>query len=122
MFGSTEEQRERGHGRVRELFADVATGLGPHADLPEGVAIRFDLRGDGGGVFTIRREDGEIGVVPNDAARPDCRLRCTVDDFLDLLQGRLDSRRGFLEGRLEVEGDVGLVLRLERALVRNARG
>jgi len=106
---------------VREVFADVAAGLGPRVDLPEGVAVRFDLRGDGGGIFTIRREGDVLGLVSDDAARPDCRLRCSVDDFLALLEGRLDSRQGFLEGRLDVEGDVGLVLRLERALVRQAQ-
>lgn len=119
MFGSIGEQPELGRRRVRDLFADVAAGLGPHADLPEDVTIRFDLQGEGGGVFTIRREDGVLGLVSNDPIPLDCHLRCSVDDFLALLQGRLDSRRGFLEGRLEVEGDVGLVLRLERALTRN---
>jgi len=34
-----------------------------------------------------------------------------------LVTGRLDPRKGFMEGRLEVEGDVGLVLNLHRCLV-----
>lgn len=112
----TDEPRWTG---VQEFFASVDEGIGPYADLPSGVTVTFDLKGAGGGIFTVRRERDRLEVLRIDALRPDCRLTCAVDDFLDLLEGRLDSRHGFLEGLLDVEGDVGLVLRLERALARN---
>lgn len=107
---------ERGWAGAEDFFR--AVGDGPYADLPDGVTITFDLHGDGGGVFTIRRTEKAVELLRIEATRPDCRLRCSVQDFLDLVDGHLDSRRGFLEGRFEVEGDVGLVLRLERALTR----
>lgn len=100
------------------FFAQVAEGVGPCADLPDGVAVSFDLRGEGGGSWTVRRRGEGFQVLRSQVARPDCRLSCTVEDFQALLEGHLGSRRGFLEGRLQVEGDVGLILRLERALAR----
>lgn len=115
------ETAEAARLALERFFATVGDGLGPYADLPEGVAITFDLQGEGGGIWTLRREECGMTVARTEAAHSDCRLGCSVDDFRALLDGRLDSRRGFLEGRLDVEGDVGLVLRLERALTRTVR-
>ncbi len=85
--------------------------------LPDGVSITFALSGDEGGTWTVERADGKARVLAQDMERPDCRLSCTAPDFQALLSGDLDPRAGFMDGRLDVEGDVGLVLRLHRCLV-----
>lgn len=86
--------------------------------LPEGVCVTFALSGDDGGTWTVERTNGGAGrVLARAPARPDCRLACSVPDFQALLEGTLDPREGFLEGRFDVEGDVGLVLLLHRCLV-----
>ena len=86
--------------------------------LPEGVRVTFELSGPGGGLWTVRREDdGRTIVSLDEVVRPDCRLKCTVDDFIALVEGELNVRRAFLEGRLHVRGDVGLVWRLQKILV-----
>lgn len=85
--------------------------------LPDGVSVTFDLQGEGGGIWTVIRSGEGCDVVRQAIPAPDCRLRCTVADFRALLHGELDARRGFMERRLEVEGDVGLVLRLSRTVL-----
>jgi len=98
------------------FFSSVPARL-VHA-LPSGVAVTFAVQGPGGGTWTVERTDsGDSRVVADEVQRPDCRLACDVSDFHALLEGELDPRRGFLDGRLEVEGDVGLVLALHRCLV-----
>lgn len=103
-----------------EFFAAVPEA-DPSWSLPDGVSVTFDLRGEGGGCWTISRDRGALAIHRTgrpgspDSGAPDCRLRCSVSDFRALLRGELDARQGFLDGRLEVEGDVGLVLRLARA-------
>lgn len=99
-----------------EFFAAVPEA--ELASLPDGVSVSFDLRGDGGGTWTVSRADGATKVRRKLAQHPDCHVRCTVADFRALVRGDLDPRRGFLEGRLAVEGDVGLVLRLQRTVAR----
>jgi putative sterol carrier protein len=84
--------------------------------LPDGVSVAFELTGEGGGNWTVAREGSTTRVEPGSSAHPDCRLRCSVDDFRRLVNGELEPRRGFLEGRFSVEGDVGLVWRLRRSV------
>lgn len=105
------------HRDAGEFFAAVPEAKVVDA-LPDGVSVTFDLRGDGGGTWTVSRHGGRTAVSRHEAAAPDCRLACTVADFRALVNGELDPRAGFLEGRLAVEGDVGLVLKLQRTMGR----
>lgn len=82
--------------------------------LPDGSAVLFQIRGEGGGTWTVARRRGRLQVERGITTHPDCRLSCSARDFHALLRGELDPREGFLDGRLELEGDVGLVLRLHR--------
>lgn len=91
------------------------------AAIPDGVTISFELNGDEGGVWRVTREGLGVSVRPGRPERADCRLICAASDFRLLMRGELQSRDGFMQGRLRVEGDVGLVLRLEQAINRRPR-
>ena len=105
---------------LEAFFQQVPHGSRMAAVLPDGVAVGFDLLGVGGGCWTVTRDGESTRVDRALSGRPDCTLRCTVTDFHALLEGSLDPRRGFLDDRLTVQGDVGLVLRLYRILAREA--
>jgi putative sterol carrier protein len=105
---------------LERFFAAVPSGSALSRALPEGVSVTFVLSGDDGGTWTVRRTGDGADVTRDEAHPPDCALRCTTQDFRALLRGKLEPRRGFLDGRLDVAGDVGLVLRLHRLLPRGA--
>lgn len=102
---------------AQDFFAAVPEATVLDA-LPEGVSVTIELQGDGGGIWTVSRRAGRSEILASKITSPDCHLRCTVGDFRALIRGELDPRRGFLERRLQVEGDVGLVFRLQRTVVR----
>lgn len=100
--------------RLEHFFSTIAereTG-----SLPDGVSVLFQILGDGGGTWIVTHEEGhcEVHSGPRDGVRPDCRLSCSTEDFQAILCGDLDPREGFLDGRLDLEGDVGLILKLHR--------
>lgn len=102
--------------RIDDFFAGVPNDAVLQA-LPDGVNVTFDLTGEGGGLWTVSRRGAEMRVERGQSQRTDCRLTCTVADFSALLRGELNPMKGFADGRLTVEGDVGLVLRLHRTVV-----
>jgi putative sterol carrier protein len=101
--------------RLEDFFAGVRH-RGLVESLPDGVSVTFDLRGEGGGLWTVSRAGDQAQVSREEQEHTDCRLTCSVDDFRALLMGNLHPMDGFVDGRLNVEGDVGLVLRLHRAV------
>lgn len=108
-------------GAARDLdafFFASERGNGVYTALPDGVRVTFELTGEGGGTWTVARDGyGEVKVVRHAVDRPDCRLACSVDDFQDLILGRLNVRKAFLDGQVKVTGDVGLVWRLQKLIV-----
>jgi hypothetical protein len=75
-----------------------------------GVA-RFQLTGEGGGTWTLTAERGRIeGVERGGAGQPTATITLSAGDFAAIACGSLDHREAFFAGRIQVEGDVGLVL------------
>lgn len=104
--------------RVRQFLASVPKALGPilASALPEGVRVGFDVRGERGGRWTVRVRGGALTVTPGLDEPLDCVLRGESDVFAQLIDGRREARALFLSGALEVEGDVGLLLVIQRAI------
>ena len=102
----------------KHFFSSTNDSLGVAIQdaLPEDVSITFVLHGSGGGVWTLSNSEAGVQVVGGEVDVVDCRLECSVEDFQSLICGRLDGMSGYMEGRLAVEGDVGLALRLQEVV------
>jgi predicted lipid carrier protein YhbT len=79
-----------------------------------GAAYRFVLSGDGGGTFLINLTD-DPGVVEGDSPAQ-CTFEMDTRDFVDLFEGRAGSRQLFFAGKLRLEGDIGLAMKLKKFL------
>ncbi len=86
------------------------------ATIPAGSLIGFAV--GGAGDWTVHNDRGTLRVLPGLEDPLDCRLECSVDDFDALVHGRLNAREAFLRGRIQVEGDIGLIQRLNKAFAR----
>jgi putative sterol carrier protein len=107
---------------LEAFFRSLEHGWPTTGVFPSDVCIHIQLTGDADSSWTIRTPRGRVEVEQGELCeRPDCRMRTSVEDFRGLLSGVLTPRQGFLEGRFDVEGDVGLVLRLQRALIARGR-
>ncbi len=79
-------------------------------DCGLGATLKFDL-GDDGKVFI------DATVVPNTVSNEDKDAQCTVgvthDDFESMLAGDLAPTTAFMSGKLKVEGDMGVAMKLQ---------
>ena len=76
-----------------------------------GAIFKFVLDGDGGGNFIVNLKDNP-GVTEGDGAA-ECTIRMGAQDFVDLAEGRANGQQLFFTGKLKVEGDMSLALRLQ---------
>ena len=71
---------------------------------------------DGSVKFVIEDEGAvridEAGATADDGADADCTLTASAETFQSLLDGDLDPTGAFMSGRLTVDGDMGLAMRL----------
>lgn len=82
--------------------------------LPETVVFAFFLEDE---AWQLNRSGEEIFVGPVTEVPKDCEFYCSREVFSQIISGNLKPARAFLDGRLRLQGDLGLALHLQRILV-----
>jgi putative sterol carrier protein len=54
--------------------------------------------------------------VSNDDKAADCTLKMAFSDFDDMINGKLDGMTAFMTGKLKIEGDMGVAMKLQTIL------
>lgn len=84
------------------------------------LAARLDGRGMDGSIKFVIADEGAVRIdddgVTADDADADCTITADADTFQELLAGDLDPTAAFMSGRLAIEGDMGLAMRLASIL------
>jgi putative sterol carrier protein len=75
--------------------------------------ILFDLAGEGGGQWTATAAEGTLSLAEGAPASPQVTIRFSADDFLALMNGEMNPIAAFMQGRIRVEGDVSVAMRLQ---------
>jgi putative sterol carrier protein len=89
-----------------ETLPDRAASRGPQA---LDASYCFDV--DGAGRWRVE-SDGEKLVVTENDAPADCVIRTDEQTFLRIVRGEQSPMGAYMTGRVKVEGDLGLALRL----------
>ena len=55
-------------------------------------------------------------AVTNDDKDADCTLKMDFSDFSDLIERKLDGMTAFMTGKLKIEGDMGVAMKLSSIL------
>jgi putative sterol carrier protein len=55
-------------------------------------------------------------AVTNDDKAADCTIKMDFGDFTDMIGGKLDGMTAFMTGKLKIEGDMGVAMKLQSIL------
>lgn len=103
---------------LKEVFAGLQEKLNQDQSKMAGVTAtyQFSLSGEGGGEYNIVFTDGAGQVNEGAASDPNITIKMEAADFVDLVNGKLDAMGAFMTGKLKVEGDMSLAMRLQALL------
>jgi putative sterol carrier protein len=79
-----------------------------NAKLGEGAidgSVKFNIEGEG----AVRIDETGASADDSDA---DCVLTASPETFRELIDGALDPTQAFMSGRLRVDGDMGVAMKL----------
>lgn len=77
-----------------------------------GAVYKFVLSGDGGGTWVMNLKDAP-GVTEGDGTAA-CTIKMAASDYVDMLEGRANGQQLFFSGKLKIEGDMGLAMKLQK--------
>ncbi len=93
---------------LQEVAAGLAERVGGKAPL--GGTLKFDL-GEAGCLFVDGDGSGNT-VTANKNDPAGCTITMSADDFKELIHGRLQPTSAFMQGRMRVDGDMLLAMKL----------
>ena len=98
-----------------DALAQVTAGLREAVgeDCGLGAVVKFDFGPDG---VVVIDAVSVPNIVDNDDRPAQCTLKQSIADFAAMSEGTLNSTQAVMTGRLRIEGDMGLAMRLDGAL------
>ena len=101
---------------VASFFAALPARLDKARIENENCVLQFNLSGDPNGNWHLVLENGNATVHPGTAASPTVTVAMEAADFFSLIEGKLSGQAAFLMGKLRVQGDMGVAMRLRSIL------
>jgi putative sterol carrier protein len=77
---------------------------------------QFNISGAGGGSWVVDCTAPGGKIEPGAAANARCTVAATDQDFLSILNGKLNPQMAFMSGKLKIQGDMGLAMKLQLIL------
>ena len=103
----------------QKIFEEnIAKRLAGNPDIAEKIAssYQFKLTGDNGGDWVIDLTKKEDFVTAGTMEDPSVTITMEASDFVDLVEGRLNGQMAFMQGKLKLQGDMSLALKLQQIL------
>ena len=72
-------------------------------------SVKFELTGEG----VIRIVDGAVTTEDGDA---DCTIAADPETFKDMFDGELDPTAAYMTGKIRIDGDMGVAMKLGQLL------
>lgn len=103
---------------TKEIFDMIKSEMEKDYSQADGIeaTYQFNITGDDAGTYQVilGAESGE--VVEGDSEEADCTIIMDSADFKKMVDGELNGTEAFMGGQLQIEGDMGLALRLQDIL------
>jgi putative sterol carrier protein len=98
----------------KQVFSEMPTRFNKEAAKGLNAIYQFDLSGDGGGKWHVLINNDKCEVKEGAHASPSITISMTAQDYLDMINGKLNGQVAFMSGRLRIAGDMGLALRMQQ--------
>lgn len=98
---------------VAAFFDQVSTNVNKDKIQGMNSVYQFNITGDGGGEWNIAIANGDAVVSQGVAEKPSITITMEAGNFLSLTQGKLNGQMAFMTGKLKIQGDMALALKLQ---------
>lgn len=97
---------------VKPIFAAMPFSLNKEVAKDAAAVYQFNLSGEGGGQFAVTIKNGTCTVEEGVAPAPDAIISAAAAEYVNIVTGAYPFGLAYINGRLKVEGNLRLVLRL----------
>lgn len=98
---------------IDEFFSEIATGIDPEKIKDMNATYQWDITGDGGGKWFAVIGGGAVEVGTGESKNPNVTITVSASDWLDIVNGNLNAQMAFVSGKVKIDGDMMLAMKLQ---------
>ncbi len=104
---------------IKEIFGEMEKRLAANPAKIQGLnaVFQFSLSGEEAGDWQIKAEGGKAEVAEGTPYTPGVTISMSAADFKEMVSGKLNPTQAFMTGRLKLQGDMGLAMKLQNVLM-----
>jgi len=92
---------------IQQVIDGLKEKIGEDCGL--GATLKFDFGEDG----SVTLDATQVpNVITTDNAEAQCTMEISLEHFMQMANGELDGMSAFMTGKLKVQGDMGLAMKL----------
>jgi putative sterol carrier protein len=96
---------------VRQLILNHEKAFLPEKAAGVDAIVQYHLTGEEGGDWIILIKDGKCKVTEGIPDGPKMTMTADAHEFRDILLGKLDGMTAFMQGKLQLKGDLNLAMK-----------
>ena len=97
---------------VEQLILNHEKAFQPDKAAGVNAVVQYHLTGEEGGDWIIDIANGACKVTRGVATAPKMTMTADAREFADILLGRMDGMMAFMQGKLQLAGDLNLAMKL----------
>jgi putative sterol carrier protein len=74
--------------------------------------VQFHITGNQGGDWVGTIQNQKLDVTQGSVPNPNLTISADTGDIQNLLSGKLNPMQAFMQGKVQIKGDMGLAMRL----------
>jgi putative sterol carrier protein len=98
---------------VKEYFDTLGDRFQPEAAKTVQAVFQFELSGDGGGTYHVQVDKGTMTVNEGAHPSPSATIKMAGDDYVKLVNGKLNGTMAFMKGQMKVTGNMLLAQKMQ---------
>lgn len=96
-----------------EFFSGLQESIDPEKVKGIDATYQWDITGDDGGKWYAIFGDSGVEVSEGETESSDITITVAADDWMDIVNGKLNGQMAFLTGKLKIKGDMTLAMKLQ---------
>lgn len=96
---------------VRQLILNHEKAFIPEKAAGVDAVVQYHLTGEEGADWIITIKDGTCKVTEGVAEDPKMTMIADAHEFRDILLGKMDGMAAFMQGKLQLKGDLNLAMK-----------
>ena len=96
-----------------EYFTELPTKVNKDKVKGMNAIYQWDITGNNGGKWNVVLANDDVAGNEGQSDNPNITLTLEVQNFMDLVSGKLNGQMAFLTGKLKIQGDMTLAMKLQ---------